>query len=128
MIAFVATLAVAAAAAQATTSWPSRSTPMHSTLGWFKATNAHNRHRLLSYVAPRARAQMGWAVPSRAWPKYTDLRCHRQRPPAYPKSVDMRCTFHESGPTAVVGTPVSFWDVTLRHTHTGWRIYDYGQG
>ena len=45
----------------------SRATPVGSTLGWFAAINAHNRQRLLSYVAPSAEDQMGWARPNKSW-------------------------------------------------------------
>lgn len=126
MIVLVATVAMAASAAQAKTAWPSRSTPLRSTQGWFRAINAHNRYRLLFYVAPSARDQMGWALPSRAWPGFTALDCRRIK--VRTANAHLRCTFHESGSLAVVGTRDTFWDVYLRHTHTGWLLDSYGTG
>jgi hypothetical protein len=107
-------------------SWPSRSTPMHSTLGWFEAINAHNRPRLLSYVAVNARDQMGWANESRPWARFKDVRCSAR--PSDRSRPDLRCTFHEVGTLAEMGNQDSFWDVYLEHTGRGWVIDSYGQG
>jgi len=70
----LAVLAAVTCTAHAKMAWPSRSTPLHSTLGWFKAINARRRSRLLFYVAPGARSMMAWAQPTVAWSKFTDLR------------------------------------------------------
>lgn len=122
----VVSVAVAVGQADATTGWPSRSGPVSSTLGWFKAINAHDRKHLLYYVAPSARAQMGWAQPSHAWPKFTHLRCRRRK--VRSTNADIRCTFHESGPPAVVGNPDTLWDVYLHAKRGVWLISGYGQG
>lgn len=122
----VAFLALVVGQADATTSWPTRSRPLSSTLGWFKAINAHDRKRLLYYVAPNARAQMGWAVPSRAWPKFTAVDCRPRHVSA--RNTDLRCSFHESGSPATAGNPDSFFDVYLHQTHRLWLIESYGQG
>lgn len=120
-----ALLTIAVPGALASSRWPSRATPLDSTLGWFKAINSHNRRRLLSYVAPSARDQMGWARPLAAWPKFTDLHCRTRKGSG--RSADVRCSFHESAaPTE--GNPDSFWDIYLRQTSSGWLIYNYGQG
>ena len=100
---------------------------MSSTLGWFKAINAHDRQRLLWYVAPSARDQMGWATPSRQWSKFTDLHCRRVNNPNGGNQVRITCTFHESA-SPTEGNPDSFWDVYLEHTKSGWLIVSYGQG
>ncbi len=109
----------------------SRATPVGSTLGWFAAINAHNRQRLLSYVAPSAADQMGWARPNKSWSKFTDLHCKRVTVPAaslpQPKDVDVRCTFHESA-SATEGNPDTFWAIYLHHSGSGWLIDSYGQG
>ena len=126
MIVLVGTVAMAASAAQAKTAWPPRSTPLHSTQGWFRAIDAHNRQRLLFYVARSAIGMMGWASPSRAWPGFTALDCKSIKVGA--TDAHIRCTFHESGSIAVVGTRDTFWDVYLGHTHAGWLIDDYGTG
>lgn len=119
-------LAVGLGEASAKTSWPSRSTPLSSTLGWFKAINAHDRKHLLYYVVSTATAQMGWAVPSRAWPKFKSLDCRSIKERA--TSARLRCTFSESGSPAVVGNPDAFWDVSLRRIRGAWLIEGYGQG
>lgn len=119
-------LALGRGDASASTSWPSRSTPRSSTLGWFQAINAHDRERLLYYVARNARAQMGWAQPSHAWPKFTALDCLAIKLRA--TNAHLRCTFNESGSPAVVGNPDTFWDVCLRRTRGVWLIDGYGQG
>ena len=116
---------VFAGTASAASGWPSRSTPRGSTLGWFKATNAHDRQRLLFYVAPSARPQMGWAAPSRSWPKFTDLHC-RSRGTQTSRNADLRCFFHASGSWA--GNPSSFFDVYLHRFKRTWLIVSYGQG
>jgi hypothetical protein len=73
---------------------------------------------------------MGWAQPSRARPRFTDVHCTLVRAPSSalpePNDVDDRCTFHESGPHR--GNPDSFWDVHLRHIGSRWLIDSYGQG
>ena len=106
--------------------WPSRSTPRGSTLGWFKAINAHDRQRLLFYVAPSARNQMGWATPSASWPKYTNLHCW-SRGKSTSSNADLRCTFHESA-SPTEGTPWNFFDVYLHRIKRLWLIVSYGQG
>ena len=126
LLMFVLFLAAALGEAMAKTSWPARSSPLSSTLGWFKAINAHDRKHLLFYVAPSAQPQMGWAQPSRTWPKFKSLACRSIR--AHATSAHLRCTFDESGPPSVVGNPDSEWDVYLRRTGGGWLIYGYGQG
>ena len=123
VIAFV-TFAVTGAVASA--SPPSRSTPLSSTLGWFKAINAHDRPRLLFYVASSARDQMGWARPSVDWPKFTDLHCKALKNSSRTRA-EVLCTFHESASPSE-GNPDSFWDVYLHHAGSGWLIYSYGQG
>ncbi len=70
--------------------------------------------------------QNGLGTPSAAWSKFTDLRC-KTRKSSGRSSADVRCTFHESvSPTE--GNPDSFRDIYLRHTSSGWLIYNYGQG
>ena len=119
-------LTMTAPGSQANSRWPSRATPLSSTLGWFQAINSHNPKKLLFYVAASAQNQMGWTQASAAWSKFTDLRC-KTRTTSGQNSADVRCTFHESvSPT--VGNPASFWDIYLRHTSSGWLIYNYGQG
>lgn len=118
-------LTIAVASASAAARWPARATPLSSTLGWFQAINAHDRARLLFYVAPGAADQMGWARSSVAWSKFTDLHCRVRD--AGRRSADVRCTFHESA-SPTEGNPDALWDVYLRHTHAGWLIYSYGQG
>ncbi|HTW12408.1 MAG TPA: hypothetical protein VME01_06685, partial [Solirubrobacteraceae bacterium] len=76
--------------------------------------------------APKARAQMGWAQPSRPWPKFTALHCRRIKLRA--TQAHIRCTFNESGSPAVVGNPDSFWDVYLLRARGVWLIEGYGQG
>lgn len=127
VIVLVTIVTSAAPAAQANTAWPSRSTPLNSTQGWFKAINAHNRRQLLFYVAPRAREQMGWARPTVPWSKFTDLRCQLRHSPAKSRQADVRCTFQESA-SPTEGNPDTFWDVELTHTRTGWLIDNYGTG
>lgn len=125
-LALIALGTVLAGTASADTAWPSRSTPRGSTLGWFKAINAHNRQRLLFYVVPRARDQMGWATPTASWPRYTDLRCWA-RGRSTSSNADLRCTFHESASPAE-GTPWNFFDVYLHRFKRVWLIVSYGQG
>jgi hypothetical protein len=109
---------------------PSRATSVGSVLGWFAAIDAHNRQKLLCYVAPSDYKQMGWAT-HKSWSKFTDVRCKRVTVPAaflpQPKDVDVRCTFHESA-SATEGNPDTLWDVYLHHTGHGWLIDSYGQG
>ena len=112
--------------ASAAGGWPSRSTPRGSTLGWFEAINAHDRQRLLFYVAPSAHPQMGWATPSRSWPKFTKLHC-RSRGKSTSSNADLRCFFHESSSLAE-GNPASFFDVYLHRFKRSWLIVSYGQG
>jgi hypothetical protein len=119
-------LTIGLGAAAAETSWPGRGTPLSSTLGWFKAINAHDRRQLLFYVAPSARPQMGWARPSVAWPKFTDLQC-RALKALHGTRAGVRCTFHESGASSE-GNPDTFWDVYLGYTRGTWLIDSYGQG
>jgi hypothetical protein len=107
--------------------FPSRSTPLKSTLGWFAAINAHDRRQLLSYVAPSAQDQMGWARPSVPWARFKDVRC-LAAPDSSHRHPDLRCTFHEVGTVAEEGNPDTFWDVYLEHTGSGWMIDSYGQG
>jgi hypothetical protein len=121
-----ACLTVAVPTALAGSRWPSRATPLSSTLGWFRAINAHDRKRLLFYVATSAQDQMGWATPSTAWSKFTNLRCQTRRTSGS-SSADVRCTFHESAEPTDADT-VSFWDIYLRRTHSDWLIDSYGQG
>ncbi len=122
----VAVLSIAVPGALAKSRWPSRATPLSSTLGWFKAINAHDRSKLLFYVAASAQDQMGWAQPSAAWSKFTDLHCKTHKTSGR-SSADVRCTFHEStSPTE--GNPDNFWDVYLVHSRAGWLINNYGQG
>jgi hypothetical protein len=125
VIVLVATVAMAASSAQAKMAWPSRSTPVQSTHGWFKAINAHNRNRVLFYIAPSATEMIGWAQPARAWPKFTDLDCAALKTST--RRARVRCTFHELGPMSVVANRDTFWDVYLRHTQTRWLIDNYGQ-
>ena len=127
MIVCAASLAMGVSSAQSETNWPSRSTAMHSTLGWFQALNAHDRHRLLFYVAPSARDQVGWARPTVSWSKFTDLRCHPRQSLAKRRRAAVRCTFHESA-SITEGKPGSFLEIEIRHTRMGWLIYSYGQG
>jgi hypothetical protein len=119
-------LAVVAGTASASTSWPSRSGPLNSTLGWFKAINEHDRKHLLHYVALSTQVDMGWAQPSRAWPKFTALHCRRVN--VHTTNAHLRCTFNEHGSLAVVGNRDTFWDVYLRRTRGAWLIDNYGQG
>jgi hypothetical protein len=121
-----ALLTIADPGAVAKASWPSRSTPLSSTLGWFKAINAHDRQQLLFYVAPSAQDQMGWARPSVAWSKFTDLHCKTIKTSSRSRT-EVLCTFHESASPSE-GNPDNFWDVYLRHASGGWLIYSYGQG
>jgi hypothetical protein len=121
----VAAWATAVPGALAKPAWPSRATPLSSTLGWFQAINAHNRSKLLFYVAPSARDQMGWARPSVAWSKFTNLHCTTRT--ASGSSSDQRCTFHES-PSPSDAEIDTFWDVYLHRTRGNWLIYSYGQG
>lgn len=118
--------ALAAGGAGAETSWPPRATPMGSTRGWFRAINAHDRRRLLWYVAPRARNLMGWARPSVSWSKFTDLHCWRNKSLTRGQ-VRISCTFHESA-SPTEGNPDSRWDVYLEHKRGVWLIVNYGQG
>lgn len=115
-------------ASHAPVTWPSRRTPLSSTLGWFDAINAHNRRKLLSYVAHDAWDQMGWARASASWSTFTQLHC---RPISLPAStridVFVNCTFNESA-SPTEGNPDSFWNVELRPAHAGWLIVSYGQG
>ncbi|MGO9959024.1 MAG: hypothetical protein ACLP50_24170 [Solirubrobacteraceae bacterium] len=99
---------------------------MHSTLGWFKAINAHDRRWLLFYVAPSARSMMAWARPTVPWSKFTHLRC-RLLKTSIPARADVYCRFRESA-SAIEGNPDTFWDIELRHTNAGWLIDNYGQG
>jgi hypothetical protein len=122
----VACLTVAVPGAVAKASWPSRSTPLSSTLGWFKAINAHDRRQLLFYVASSAQDQMGWAAPSVAWSKFTDLHCKTLKTSSGSRA-EVLCTFHESASPSE-GNPDTFWDVYLHHAGGGWLIYSYGQG
>lgn len=85
--------------ASAAGEWPWRSTPCGSTLGWFRAINAHDRQRLLFYMARSARSQMGSATPSRSWPKFTKLHC-RSRRKSTSSNADLRCFFHETSSPA----------------------------
>lgn len=119
-------LTVGLGGASATTSWPSRTTPVSSTIGWFKAINAHDRKHLLYYVAAGARRQMGWAEPSHTGPKFTavDCRCIN----VSDTGAHLRCTFKESGSPSVVGNSDTFWDVYLRRTRGVWLIESCGQG
>ena len=119
-------LTITAPGALADARWPSRATPMNSTLGWFRAINSHNRKRLLFYVATSAQDQMGWARPSVAWSKFTDLHCKSLKT-SVRSSAEVLCTFHESA-SPTEGNPDSFWDIYLRRTSSGWLIYSYGQG
>jgi hypothetical protein len=119
-------LVAAAPGAHTRTSWPSRSTPLNSTLGWFQAINAHSRGRLLSYVAPGARDQMGWARPSERWGTFTRVRCRTLRSSTRTKAI-VYCSFHESRSPSE-GNPDSFWDIDLRHAKASWLIVAYGQG
>lgn len=121
-----AAIALSATSAVAWSPWPSRTTALSSTRGWFDAINHHNRHRLLSYVAPSATDQMGWAEPRAKWSKFTHLRC-RLLSASNRRHAIVYCSFHESkSPTE--GNPDSFWDVSLRHTAASWLITAYGQG
>lgn len=122
----VVVLSTAVPAALANSRWPSRATPLSSTLGWFKAINAHDRSKLLFYVAASAKDQMGWARPSVAWSKFTHLHC-KTRKVSGRTSADVRCTFHESA-SPTEGNPDNFWDVYLVHSRAGWLINNYGQG
>ncbi len=122
----VVLLPAVASAADANTPWPSRSAPLNSTLGWFKAINAHDRMHLLRYVAPSAQDEMAWAQPPRAWARFTALHCRRISVSA--RNAHLRCTFDEHGSTAVVGTRDAFWDISLRRTREIWLIDNYGQG
>lgn len=126
MLITVAVLNGTVPATMAKSRWPSRATPLSSTLGWFRAINAHDRSRLLFYVAASARDQMGWAQPSAAWGKFTDLRC-KTRKTSGRSSADVRCTFHESA-SPTEGNPDTFWDVYLAHSRGGWLINNYGPG
>jgi hypothetical protein len=119
-------IAVSTTSAVAGSIWPSRSTALSSTRGWFEAINHHNRHRLLSYVAPGATDQMGWADPRTKWSTFTRLRC-RLLPRSDRRHAVVYCSFRESRSPSE-GNPDSFWDVFLRHTTSGWLITGYGQG
>ena len=119
-------LTVAVPGALANSRWPSRATPLSSTLGWFKAINSHDRTKVLFYVAASAQDQMGWATPSAAWSKFNNLRC-KTLTTSGQSSADVRCTFHESA-SPTEGNPDRFWDIYVRHTHSGWLIDSYGQG
>lgn len=114
------------AAPSGTASGFSRATPLKSTLGWFQAINAHDRHRLLAYVALDARDQVGWARQSVQWSTFTRLHCKRVGN-ASPQQAVVDCTFVESA-SPTEGNPDSFWDVYLEHTSSGWLIDNYGQG
>ena len=112
--------------ASAGTSWPSRSTPLGSTLGWFKAINAHDRQRLLFYVAPSSRIQMGWARPSTSWSKFRELHC-RSLKMSTASNAAFLCRFHESA-SPTEGNSVGFWVVQLHRFKGVWLIVGYGQG
>jgi hypothetical protein len=112
--------------AHAKPTWPSRSTAISSTRGWFQAINDHDRRRLLSYVATSARDQMGWAQPDAKWSRFTHLR-YRVLPASNERRAIVYCSFHESA-SPTEGNPDSFWDVYLRHTSAGWLVASYGQG
>ena len=120
-------LALGGCGSQARSPSPPRSTPLNSTLGWFKAINAHNRRELVSYVAPVDIDQMGWARPSAPWAKFTHLRC-RTLAGSNHSHAQIYCAFDESGTPAEEGNPDTFWDVELLHTRDGWLIDSYGQG
>jgi hypothetical protein len=131
LVILTAVLAASAAAfvtggAQARSAWPSRRTPVSSTLGWFEAINAHDRARLLTYVAPSATDQMGWARPGTPWSTFTHLHCH-SLPSSTRHLAIVRCSFHESA-SPDEGNPDTFWNVELRPTPKGWLIDGYGQG
>ena len=121
-----ASMVSVAASALARSSWPSRTSAISSSRGWFQAINAHDRRRLLFYVAPSATDPMGWAQPNAAWSKFTHLRC-RPLPKSNQRHAIVYCAFHESA-SPTEGNPDSFWDVYLRHTSEGWLITGYGQG
>ncbi len=111
--------------ALAGTGWPSRATPRGSTLGWFKAINAHDRQRLLFYVAPSARNQLSWATPTASWSKFTDLHCRSVKTSTPNASV--MCAFHESS-SPTEGNPSSRWGVQLHRFKRSWLIVNYGEG
>jgi hypothetical protein len=129
-LALVVTAALAAAGCGSQATTPPHATSVGSALGWFEAINGHNRPKLLSYVAQKAKEQMGWAQPSRPWPKFNDINCKHVNVPAsalpQPNDVDVRCTFQESGPNE--GNPDTSWDVYLHQSHSKWLIDSYGQG
>jgi hypothetical protein len=123
--------ALVVAGCGSTTHTSTHSTAIGSARGWFAAINAHNRRMLLLYVAPIAKDQMGWALPSEAWPKFTDLNCKLKKVPAAvlpePDDVDVRCTFHESA-AQTEGEPSTMWDVYLHQSGAKWLIDSYGEG
>lgn len=124
-VALIVVGTISTGTALAGTKWPSRSTPRGSTLGWFKAIKSHNRQRLLFYVAPSARNQMGWATPTASWSKFTDLHCRSHKTST--SNASSLCTFHEfSSPTE--GNPSSHWVVQLRRFRHSWLIVNYGEG
>jgi hypothetical protein len=94
-------------------------------LGWFKAINAHDRQRLLFYVAPSARNQMGWAEATASWSKFTDLNCRSLKTST--SNADFQCTFRESS-SPTEGNPSSGWGVQLHRFKRSWLIVSYGQG
>jgi hypothetical protein len=116
----------AAGRSQAKPRWPDRSTPLHSTIGWFDAINAHDRRQLLFYVAPSAKYMMAWARPGVSWSKFTHLRCRRLKTSSR-SHANVSCSFHESA-SPVEGNPDNFWVVEVRHASAGWLIDNYGQG
>lgn len=122
----VTILGLCASGALAQASWPSRSTPRSSTLGWFQAINAHNRQRLLYYVAVGERAEMAWAQSSKTWPKFSHLSCEKPKASGSRRAT-VRCTFHESA-SSTTGNPDTFWNVTLHDKSGAWLIDGYGQG
>ena len=126
MVVVAAALTTGVTTCVANSSWPSRTTPSSSAIGWFKAINAHDRGRLLFYVAPDARSQMGWARRSATWPKFSDLHCRSLKDTSRNRA-KLHCTFVESAaPTA--GNPDSFWNISLRKASGLWLIESYGQG
>jgi hypothetical protein len=127
LLALVAAVALLASRGSAHTprSWPSRATPLNSTRGWFDAINAHNRARLLSYMAQSTYYQRGWAQPSATWSTFSKLKCWIRS--SSPSRADVRCTFHESA-SPTEGNPDTFWDDYLVHTKHGWLVNSYGQG
>ena len=124
-LALIFLVALPVGSALAGAGWPSRSTPLGSTLGWFKAINEHNRQRLLFYVARSARSQMGWATPTAEWSKFTDLHCRSLKTSS--SNVGFLCRFHESS-SPTEGNPSSGWRVQLHRFKRSWLIVSYGQG